>query len=413
VPEAKETFELPIALAPEERRDFARRLAERLGTKTAGGLSVLCEPAEPPTAATARYRLDGNAGEVKVRGLQQLSAAAKDGRWRFEQRDAIGVGGLDGGLAILLAVEEAWDLPGDPGPVLDHAAARLPATVRVEVREGGEEALARARDEAYRTIGERFFPLLTRKDAGIAELPVATLAPQFPPAAEARPWLRGRWCPPPPRAGAGWGRLALVLDPHRSGKTLLVREALVAAEEGGPALERAFRADDRLGIRLAARRAIAPLFVVEAGAVLSLRTIDRKIEKRVLEKAISALAWDAAGTAPADPRPMPRKLSALAADAQTIGARLGGARTLEAEIRDFPSGAGARMAAIDVAALDGRGTRVETVHERLLAGLPDGGLAVLTSVHAAERGRGDLTSIAIAGPKKTAERWLDKLMRNL
>jgi hypothetical protein len=406
VPEILDSFVLPVRLAPDERRDLARRLGERLGTKTTGGLSILCDAVDPAGApgVVSRLKLDGNAGEVKVRGLQQVAAAPRDGRFRIEQRDAIGIGGLENGLALLLGVEEGWDLPAAPPDPREHPAARLPATVRVDIREGGDDVCIRAREEAFRAIGERFSPLLAKGEALLLELPLGL------PAAEARPWMRGRWEPPPAvpggAAGAPFGRLALVADPQRSERKLLVREALAPAPDKADALEQAFRAGDALGVRLAARRAVAPLFVLPAAAFVNLRTIDRKIERRTLEKALAALAWDAAGTAPADPRPMPRKLSLLAPEAQTVCAHLGAARRLEGEVRDFVAGAGARTAALDLGVVDAGGARLGTIHERHLVGLPEGGLAVAAAYE-------KFATVAVAGPKKTAERWLDKFMRAL
>lgn len=397
-----DNFILPLRLAPDERRDLARRLGERLGTKTAGGLSILCDSVAPDgPGVIARFKIDGNAGDVKVRGLQQVAATPRDGKLRIEQRDAIAIGGLDDALALLLAVEEWYDVAGDPGDPREHPAARLPSAVRFEIHEGSDEACARARDEVFRALGERFAPLLSKGEAAILELPLGLAA------ADARPLLRGRWTPPPALgASPHHGRLALVDDPHRTERKLLVREALAVPEEKREAVEKAFRAGDELGMRLAARRAMAPLFILPASAFLNLRTIERKIERRTLEKAVAALAWDAAGTAPADPRPMPRKVSMLALDAQTAGLYLGGARLLDGEVHDFVAGAGVRMGAVDLGVVDAKGTRLGTVHERHLAGLPEGGVAVAAVYE-------KFATVAIAGPKKTAERWLDKIMRSL
>ena len=139
---------------------------------------------------------------------------------------------------------------------------------------------------------------------------------------------------------------------------------------------------------------------------MNLRTIERKLDRRAVEKAIAALAWEATGTAPADPRPMPKKLTLAQPDGQTVGMYLGGARRLEGEVRELAPGSGARMAAFDLGVIDEKGIRQGTIVERHLVGLPEGGLAIAAAY---ER----FATVAIAGPKKSSEKWLDKFMRAL
>lgn len=399
-------FELPLRLAPDERRDLARRLGERLGTQRAGSLAILCDPIDVRGApgVLARFKIEGNAADVKVRGLQQVAYADQV----FEQRDAIGVGGLAEKVALLIAVDEriatATGEPGAPPPPAEHPAARLPAVVRIEVREGTEAGLARACEEAFRVVGERAAPLIAKGEVAILELPGGV------PAAEAKAWLRGRWTPPPEGAGAAaaaaLGRLALVEDPRRSERRLLVREALAIAPGKAEAFERAWKAGDDLAARLATQRAIAPLAIIPAAAHVNLRVFERKIDRRALEKAIAALAWEAAGEAPADPRPLPKKVAFLAPDAQTAALYLGGARRLEGDVREMAPGTGPRMAAVDLGVFDAKGERQGTILERHLAGLPEGGIALAAAF---ER----VATLAIAGPKKTAEKWLDRFVRAL
>jgi hypothetical protein len=405
MPGALDSFTLPLRFAPEERRDLARRLADRLGTGQAGGLSLVCE--EVPLSATeapgivARLRLEGNAGEVKVRGLQQVSGAVSgDGRFRIEQRDAIGIGGLPAGAGFVLFVEEGWDLAAEPPGLRDHPAARLPALVRVEIREGSEEAAARVREEAFRAAGERVFPLVLKGEVALVDLPGASAPP------DAKMWLRGRFLPPPAETDPVFGRVALVEDPRRSGRALFVRECLAAIEEKRDALERAFEAGDALGIRLAARRGLAPLFAVGHGTRLALRRLDRGVAPRAIDRAMAKLAWEATGGVAADPRPGARKLSLISPDAQSAGIHVGGAARLEGSVHDFASGAGARVAGAEIGVFDARGSRRGTIVERHLSGLFGGGHATVATF---ER----RTAVWLAAPEREASRWLDALLRAL
>jgi len=395
---------IPVRLSPEERRDLAKRLAERLGTRAASSVGVFVEEVEKGPDGR-RVALRSETGTVRIAGEQEVrgKAGVVDGAlYRLLQRDAIDIGGLEGGVSVRLVVDTAVDLPARPEPdPTEDAAAKHPFPVKVEVR-GGDAALREAaRDEAFRLAGERFAAGLLKGGSRVVEIPggPAIGAPEL-----AR-WLRGPWraldalLP----AGVALGRFAQVEDPGKSGQVLVVREAFAPPDDlrpvptGGRAL-------------LVSARAVAPVLALPAKAAGLLAAARHEREgtpTRAMDKALTTFAYELSGQTPAEPRPLPRPFDVFLADAQTPARRLVAPRRLKGEVREAASGGGARLIAVEADVFEeGKDKPVARLVERHLIGLPDGAVALLSALDR------DLV-VAVLAPADHARKWLERLRRAL
>jgi hypothetical protein len=355
---------LPVTLRPDERRELARRLAERLGTRTAGGMGLLAREED------GRLLLEGEAGEVKVKGVQEIGA---------RQRDVIAIGGLPDGLGIVLEVDEAAAGPPSEPP---------PVAVRLRFEGGPEEARARALEEAYRFAGERFAASLPK---GQALLRLPPLAPLDEPEAKRR--VRGRWAPllasrlegTPPLHLRG---LALV-RPQREGDSPLIVRA--SSDPGAP-------------------RAATPIAAFAQGLLLAHVEVDRPLDAKAVEKALAALAWDLLQETAAEPRPAPEEVALEPGPAPfaTCAFALDRPLRLAGQVRAAATGHRARTAALDGRLTTPEGKPYGLFLERHLLGLPGEGFVLAATSTVAGR-----TSFTLGAPEAKLEKWTLRLGKAL
>lgn len=370
---------LPVRLKPDERRELVSRIADRLGTKTAGGLALLANEAPDAQAGVRRLILEGAAGEIKVKGVQEFGPSPEvgpGGAARFYQRDKIGIGGFAEELGVILEVDEVG------------AAEGAPARVKVAFKEGtAADQRAATLEEAYRFAGERFAAAMFKKAAEVRALPLGPATPD-----EVRKWIRGRWQPlydlllpnPPPPHLRG---LAAVESPTRKeglGR-LLVREA------GGEG------------------RAAAAVAMLAPGGVAGGFEVARGFDQRIVDKALAALLWSAAKETAAEPRGASDPLEIDAPQGlETPGFILAGPLKATGGVRQPQGGRGARLASLDLKLTDPAGQPLGTLVERHVYGLPEGGMAIVASAN--HEGR---TTALVCGPPAQARRWIGTLKESL
>jgi hypothetical protein len=370
-------FALPVRLKLVARRELAQRLADRLGTHSSGGLSLMAQDT-PATGASAgaegvrRLALEGSAGELKVKGIQETGPQGLRGIY---QRDTIAIGGLPDKLGIVIDVN-------DVGPT-----ESTPMRVRLDFKEGEEAARAAAVAEAVRFAGEKFAAAMQKGTAILRALPLGPLAE-----ADARKWVRGRWKPLPATAQiadptpAFASFLALVEHPRKpEGEHLLVRE--VAGAE----------------------RAAAAIALVAPDLVLTAFEVDSGVDARALEKALAMLAWEAVQQTAADPRPTPTDYTDEPAPntggVETLAFVLKKPAKVTGKLREASHGHGLRLAAVDLDIAGPDGATVATIVERHLYGLPGEGFCL-----AATSVQEGWTNVLLGLPEsRHRAKWIEKL----
>jgi hypothetical protein len=367
---------LPIRLRPDERRDLAKRLAERLGTKTTSAMSIVTTDVPDLPPGVKRYAIEGGAGDVKVKGIQEIDPAdSTAGAGAVYQRDTIGIGGLEGGAGVAIEVGELR--PSDMSP----------ARTSLRFKEGTTQVhRTLGVNESFRFVGEKFAAGMLKKESVVKSLPLGPVKPE-----EQAKWLRGAWLP---LEGV------LVADPVPRHL-----ESLAMIEGPGGA------AGGRMIVREAAGldRAVALIALVAPGLLLGGFEIENGSSSKVIEKALAALAWSARGETASDPRPKPIAWEDEGnGGLETPGFILGTPAKAVGELREASHGHGLRLAAL-TANLTGRdGKPLGTLVEHHLYGLPEGGFALIGS--SLNEGR---TGVTIAAPKAQLPRWLDKLKNAL
>jgi len=363
---------LPVTLRPDERRDLAQRLAERLGTKTAGGMALLARE------EAGRLVLEGAAGDIKIKGVQEVGA---------RQRDTIAIGGLEGGLGVVIEVDEA--VPGALRDAPTTAPAGLdgpPAHVRLEAKTGTDEARAAALAEAFRFAGERFAASLAKGKAMLLLPPLAPLDEK-----EARRHVRGRWGPlegahldtRPPAHLVG---LAAVQPLTGAGPRLLVRPSR------------------------AAPRAAVPIALLHDGLTLAHIEVDRALEGKAIDKALAAITWDLVQQTAAEPRPAPDPVTIAETDGpfETCALTLDRRARAQGTVRGTAAGKGARLAALDLRLETPDGKPCGIWSERHLLGLPGEGFVLMASASLTAT-----TAVVFAAPAAKLEKWILRLGKAL
>lgn len=379
------TTTLPVRLRPEERRELVQRLAERLGTKTSGGMALIANEATGPGVEPGMRRLvlDGAAGDLKVKGVQESgpipvaavvgagAAGAASASTAFYQRDKIGIGGFDDELGVIIEVD-------DVGP-----SDAAPARVKLGFTDGtAADRRAATLEEAFRFAGERFTATMFKKAAEVRPLPLGPLSPD-----EVRKWIRGRWHalydlllpnPPPPHLRG----LAVVESPtKKDGSRMLIRE--VAGAE----------------------RAAVAVAVLAQGGVAGGFEVARGFDRKILDKALAALLWSVAKETASEAalKPDPVEIDAPQG-LETPAMVLAAPAKAKGSLREAPAGRGPRLSALDLDLTTPEGQPLGALVERHLVGLPEGGVAYLASAN--HEGR---TTALVAGPPAQARRWLQTL----